>query len=181
MLIYLNRAQNYYKSSRLPNLFNFFSPHFSNTMFIQSFSLSLHCKKNKSTTNTVGRNKFSQREIDIIAKLLGRKMAGNRTQQKMVRHTLRTVFEFSIADFNVQGKAFGPSDLHDCIRRGCIHILDEATIEAMRLRHAEKKRHDETLIQAEAIADGEAVDWETVQREWNEYYAQHPDEAPLAE
>lgn len=124
----------------------------------------------------MGRNKFSQREIDIIAKLLGRKMAGNRTQQKMVRHTLRTVFEFNISDFNVQGKAFGPSDLHDAVRRGAIRVLDEATIETMRLRHAEKVQHEKTLVQAEAIADGEAIDWQAVQREWDEYYAQHPEE-----
>lgn len=133
----------------------------------------------------MGRNKFSQREIDIIAKLLGRKMAGNRTQQKMVRHTLRTVFEFNISDFNVQGKAFGPSDLHDAVRRGAIRILDEATIETMRLRHAEKVQHEKTLVQAEAIADGEAIDWQAVQREWDEYYAQHPEEGspcqPLVE
>ena len=56
----------------------------------------------------MGRKKFSQREIDIIRKLLGRKMAGNRSQQKMVRHTLRTVFEFNIADFNIQSKPLGP-------------------------------------------------------------------------
>lgn len=124
----------------------------------------------------MGRNKFSQREIDIIAKLLGRKMAGNRTQQKMVRHTLRTVFEFNISDFNVQGKAFGPSDLHDAVRRGAIRVLDEATIETMRLRHAEKVQHEKTLVQAEAIADGEVIDWQAVQREWDEYYAQHPEE-----
>ena len=108
----------------------------------------------------MGRNKFSQREIDIIRKLLGRKMAGNRAGQKMVRHTLRTVFEFNISDFNVQGKAFGPVDLDECVRRGRIHVLDEATIEAMKLRHAEKRRHEESLDQAEAIANGESVDWQ---------------------
>ena len=124
----------------------------------------------------MGRNKFSEREIKIIGKLLGRKMAGNRSQQKLVRHTLRTVFEFNIADFNVQGKAFGPEDLKSCVRRGVIHVLDEATIEQMKLRHAEKRQHDEALQQAEAIADGEIVDWQEVQRQWDEYYAQHPDE-----
>ena len=111
----------------------------------------------------MGRNKFSQREITIIGKLLGRKMAGNRNQQKLVRHTLRTVFEFNISDFNVQGKAFGPKELDDCIRRGVIHILDDATIETM-------KQRDEALQQAEAVADGEVVDWQEVQRQWNEYY-----------
>ena len=129
----------------------------------------------------MGRKKFSQREIDIIRKLLGRKMAGNRSQQKMVRHTLRTVFEFNIADFNIQGKAFGPSDFDECVRRGRIQVLDEATIEAMKARHAEKKMYEESLQQAEAIADGKAVDWQKILEEWNEYYANNPDEAPLSE
>ncbi len=123
----------------------------------------------------MGRNKFSQREIDIIRKLLGRKMAGNRAGQKMVRHTLRTVFEFNISDFNVQGKAFGPHDLDECVRRGRIHVLDDATIEAMRLRHAEKRLHDESLNQAEAIANGEIEDWQEVLKQWNEYYKDNPE------
>ena len=102
-------------------------------------------------------------------------MAGTRFQQKMVRHTLRTTFEFNIADFNVQGKAFGPEDLQNCIRRGAIQILDDATIEAMKLRHAEKKQRDEELRLAEAVASGDEVDWREVQRQWDEYYAQHPE------
>ena len=124
----------------------------------------------------MGRSKFSQREIDIIEKLLRRKMAGTRFQQKMVRHTLRTTFDFNIADFNVQGKAFGPDDLLECVRRGRIKILDEATIETMKLRHAEKRQRDEELRLAESVADGEEVDWQEVQRQWDEYYSQHPDE-----
>lgn len=123
----------------------------------------------------MGRNKFSHREIEIIKKLLGRKMAGNRNQQKMVRHTLRTVFEFNISDFNVQGKAFGPVELQECIRRGVIHVLDDATIAAMKERYAERKQRDEALRQAEAVADGEMVDWQEVQRQWDEYYSQHPE------
>ena len=118
----------------------------------------------------MGRNKFSEKEIKIIRKLLGQKMAGNRGQQKMVRHTLRTVFSFNIADFNVQGKAFGPADLDDCVKRGCIKILDEATIEAMKLRHIEKKQYETTLQQADAIADGQTENWEEVLKEWNAYY-----------
>ncbi|MBQ7946580.1 MAG: hypothetical protein IJ277_00235 [Bacteroidaceae bacterium] len=118
----------------------------------------------------MGRKKFSEREIKIIRKLLGSKMSGNRSQQKMVRHTLRTVFEFNISDFNIQGKAFGPADLDECVRRGRIQVLDEATIEAMKARYAEKKQRDEALRQAEAIADGEVVDWQQVLKEWNEYY-----------
>lgn len=123
----------------------------------------------------MGRKKFSQREIEIIRKLLGSKMRSNRAGQKMVRHTLRTVFEFNISDFNVQGKAFGPADLDECVRRGRIHILDDDTIEAMKLRHAEKKQYEETLNQAEAIADGEVVDWQKVLEEWNEYYKNNPE------
>lgn len=122
----------------------------------------------------MGRNKFSSREIGIIGKLLSRKMAGNRTQQKMVRHTLRTVFDFNISDFNVQGRAFGPDDLQECIRRKRILVLDDATIEAMKLRYTERKQREEAMRQAEAVADGEAVDWQEVQRQWDEYYAQHP-------
>ena len=118
----------------------------------------------------MGRKKFSEREIKIIRKLLSSKMSGNRSQQKMVRHTLRTVFEFNISDFNIQGKAFGPADLDECVRRGRIQVLDEATIEVMKARYAEKKQRDEALRQAEAIADGEVVDWQQVLKEWNEYY-----------
>ena len=106
----------------------------------------------------MGRNKFSEREITIIRKLLGRKMAGNRNQQKLIRHTLRTVFEFNISDFNIQGHAFGPKELEECIRHGVIHILDDATIETMKERYAERKLRDEALQQAEAVADGEVVD-----------------------
>ena len=118
----------------------------------------------------MGRKKFSEREIKIIRKLLGSKMSGNRSQQKMVRHTLRTVFEFNISDFNIQGKAFGPADLDECVRRGRIQVLDEATIEVMKARYAEKKQRDEALRQAEAVADGEVVDAQQVLKEWNEYY-----------
>ena len=123
----------------------------------------------------MGRNKFSQREIDIIRKLLGQKMSGNRNAQKMVRHTLRTVFEFNISDFNVPGKAFAPADLDECVRRRRIHILDDATIEEMKARHAEKRQYEETLNQAEAIANGEVVDWQKVLEEWNEYYGNKPE------
>ena len=119
----------------------------------------------------MGRKKFSQKEYDVIRKLLGSKLRGNRAQQKMVRHTLRTVFEFNISDFNIQGQAFGPADLDECLRRGRIHVLDDATIETMKERYAERKQRDEELRQAEAVADGEVVDWQEVQRQWDEYYS----------
>ena len=130
----------------------------------------------KKQNSQMGRKKFSQKEFDVIRKLLGSKMRANRAQQKIIRHTLRTVFEFNISDFNIQGQAFGPADLDECLRRGRIHVLDDATIEAMKLRHAEKKLHDEAVQQAEAIADGEAVDWQKVLEEWNEYYKNNPEQ-----
>ena len=124
----------------------------------------------------MGRKKFSEKEINIIRKLLGSKMTAKRGQQKMVRHTLRTVFEFNISDFNVPGKAFSPEDLDECVRRGRIQILDDATIEAMKQRHAEKKQRDAALQQAEAVANGEVVDWQKVLEEWNAYYGENSTE-----
>jgi hypothetical protein len=41
----------------------------------------------------------------------------------------------------------------------------------MKLRFAEKKQHEQAMEQAEAIADGENVDWQAVLKEWNEYYS----------
>jgi hypothetical protein len=40
----------------------------------------------------------------------------------------------------------------------------------MKARYAERKERDEALRQAEAVADGEIVDWQEVQRQWDEYY-----------
>ena len=55
----------------------------------------------------MGRNKFSQQEINEIGKLLRLKNAGNRLKQKLIRHDLRVDYEFNISDFNEPGKAFG--------------------------------------------------------------------------
>ena len=60
-------------------------------------------------------------------------MAGNRNQQKMVRHTLRTVFDFNISDFNVQGKAFGPED-----------YITREQMAAILYRYAQYKGYDTT-------------------------------------
>ncbi|MEE1310196.1 MAG: hypothetical protein UHJ41_08935, partial [Bacteroidaceae bacterium] len=57
--------------------------------------------------------------------------------------------------------------------RGTIQILDDATIESMKLRHAEKRQRDEELRLAEAVASGDEVDWREVQRQWDEYYAEN--------
>ena len=55
----------------------------------------------------MGRTKFSEKEIKEIGRLLRLKNAGNRAQQKHIRHDLRVGYEFNISDFNEQGKAFG--------------------------------------------------------------------------
>ena len=83
----------------------------------------------------------------------------------------------NISDFNVQGKAFGPDDLNECIRRGIIHVLDDATIATMKQRHEEKRQREEALQQAEAVANGDVVDWQEVQRQWDAYYGTQTQEA----
>ena len=115
----------------------------------------------------MGRNKFSQHEIDIIGKLLRRKNADTRFQQKMIRHQLRVNFEFNISDFNVQGKAFGAEELHEAITRGVIQILDDATIAAMKEKRARDKARDEAEREKQAIADG-ATDWREALKQWEE-------------
>ena len=118
----------------------------------------------------MGRNKYSQKEIDDIAKLLQRKIKSKRGQQSEIRHTLRVDYEFNISDFNVQGQAFGPNELQECIRRGRIVILDDATIESMKEKRARDKARDEAQQEQEAIAAGEQTDWRKAQEEWEEYY-----------
>lgn len=124
----------------------------------------------------MGRNKFSQSEINMIGKLLKRKASGTRFQQKMIRHTLRVDYEFNISDFGEQGKAFGYDELQAALQRGAIQILDDATIEAMKKKHAELRAKLEAQREAQAIESGEAVDWQQVQKEWDEYYGTNSDE-----
>ncbi len=109
----------------------------------------------------MGRNKYSAGEIKEIGKLLRLKNAGNRLQQKMIRHDLRVDYEFNISDFNEPGKAFGEEELQAAIKRGAIQILDDATID---------KARDEAERQKEAVASGEQTDWQEAMKEWNEYY-----------
>lgn len=116
----------------------------------------------------MGRTKFSQHEIDIIAMLLRRKEAGTRFQQKQIRHQLRVNFEFSIADFNEPGKSFGEPELRDAIKRGAIQILDDATIASMKEKRARDKERDEAVKEAEAIENG-ATDWKAAMKEWEDY------------
>lgn len=117
----------------------------------------------------MGRNKYSQHEIDIIGKLLKRKCAGTRFQQKEIRHQLRTNFEFNISDFNEQGKAFGYEELQAAIQRGAIQILDDATIAAMKEKRARDKERDAALREAESAAEGETTDWQSAMKEWEEW------------
>ena len=118
----------------------------------------------------MGRNKYSAGEIKEIGKLLRLKNAGNRLQQKMIRHDLRVNYEFNISDFNEPGKAFGEEELQDAIKRGAIQILDDATIEAMKAKRARDKARDEAERQKEAVASGEQTDWQEAMKEWNEFY-----------
>lgn len=117
----------------------------------------------------MGRNKFAQDEIKEIAKLLRLKNAGNRAKQKLVRHDLRTIYEFNIADFNEPGKDFGEEELQEAIRRGAIQILDDATIADMKAKRARDKARDEAVRVQEAIEAGEMTDWKVVAKEWEEW------------
>lgn len=114
----------------------------------------------------MGRTKFSQTEINAISKLLRLKNAGNRAKQKLIRHDLRTIYEFNISDFNEPGKAFGELELQAAIDRGAIEILDEATIEAMKAKRARDKARDEAQRQQAAIEQGEVTDWQESLRQW---------------
>lgn len=118
----------------------------------------------------MGRNKYSAGEIKEIGKLLRLKNAGNRLQQKLIRHDLRVKYEFNISDFNEPGKAFGEEELQAAVKRGAIQILDDATIEAMKAKRARDKARDEAERQKEAVASGKQTDWKEAMKEWNEYY-----------
>ena len=114
----------------------------------------------------MGRNKFSQQEINEIGKLLRLKNAGNRFKQKMIRHDLRVDYEFNISDFNEPGKAFGEEELQEAIRRGAIQILDEATIANMKAKRARDKARDEAEREQQALDNG-ATDWKEAMKEWD--------------
>ncbi len=117
----------------------------------------------------MGRDKFSQKEINEIGKLLRLKNASNRAKQKMIRHTLRTDYEFNISDFNEQGKAFGEAELQDAVKRGAIRILDDATIENMKAKRLRDKLNDQAEEEKRAIETGAQTDWQQAVKEWNEW------------
>jgi hypothetical protein len=119
----------------------------------------------------VGRNKYSQHEIDIIGMLLKKKCSGTRFQQKEIRHQLRVNFEFNISDFGEQGKAFGYEQLQEAIRRGAIKILDDATIADMKAKRERDKQKDLEAKKAQNEEMGIVEeDWQETLKQWNEYY-----------
>lgn len=123
----------------------------------------------------MGRNKFSQTEINEISRLLALKNAANRAGQKLIRHDLRTKYEFNISDFNEQGKAFGPEGLQQAIKRNAIIILDDATIAAMKEKRARDRARDEEKRRqemAEAPAN-EQTNWQEALKEWNAWEESH--------
>ncbi len=128
----------------------------------------------------MGRNKYAEGEIKAIAKLLRLTNAGNRAQQKEIRHQLRVNYEFNISDFNEQGKAFGEEELNEAIRRGAIQILDDATIADMKAKRARDKARDEALKQKEAVASGEQTSWQDAMKEWQQWEETQGSDAPKA-
>lgn len=123
----------------------------------------------------MGRNKYSQSEIDGIAKLLRLKNAANRARQKEIRHQLRTQYEFNISDFNEPGKAFGEKELLDAIQRRAILILDDRTIADMKAKRQRDRERDAAEREQEAIQTGEQTDWKEAMKQWEEWETKEMD------
>lgn len=114
----------------------------------------------------MGRNKYSEKEIREIGKLLRLKNAANRFGQKQIRHQLRVDYEFNISDFNEPGKAFGEEELMRAVERGAIVILDDATIAAMKEKRARDKARDEAKRQERAVEADEETSWQDAMKAW---------------
>lgn len=123
----------------------------------------------------MGRNKYSNSEINSIAKLLRLKNSANRAKQKEIRHKLRVEYEFNISDFNQPGKAFGEQELYDAVHRRAILILDDQTIADMKAKRQRDRERDEAARQQEAVASGEQTDWKEAMRQWEEWEAGETD------
>lgn len=119
----------------------------------------------------MGRNKYSDSEIQGIAKLLRLKNCANRAKQKDIRHKLRVEYEFNISDFNVPGRAFGEQELYDAIHRGAIRILDDQTIADMKAKRARDRECDEAARMQDAVAAGEQTDWQEAMKQWQDWEA----------
>lgn len=120
----------------------------------------------------MGRNKYSNKEIDGIAKLLRLKNSANRAKQKELRHKLRVEYEFNISDFNVPGRSFGEQELYDAINRSAIVILDDKTIADMKAKRQRDRERDEAIRQQEAVEAGEQTDWKEAMKQWEDWEAQ---------
>lgn len=119
----------------------------------------------------MGRNKYSDSEIQGIAKLLRLKNCANRAKQKEIRHKLRVEYEFNISDFNVPGRAFGEQELYDAIHRGAIRILDDQTIADMKAKRARDRERDKAARMQDAVAAGEQTDWQEAMKQWQDWEA----------
>lgn len=119
----------------------------------------------------MGRNKYSDSEIQGIAKLLRLKNCANRAKQKDIRHKLRVEYEFNISDFNVPGRAFGEQELYDAIHRGAIRILDDQTIADMKAKRARDRERDKAARMQDAVAAGEQTDWQEAMKQWQDWEA----------
>ena len=119
----------------------------------------------------MGRNKYSDSEIQGIAKLLRLKNCANRAKQKDIRHKLRVEYEFNISDFNVPGRAFGEQELYDTIHRGAIRILDDQTIADMKAKRARDRERDEAARMQDAVEAGEQTDWKEAMKQWQDLEA----------
>lgn len=119
----------------------------------------------------MGRNKYSDSEIQGIAKLLRLKNCANRAKQKEIRHKLRVEYEFNISDFNVPGRAFGEQELYDTIHRGAIRILDDQTIDDMKAKRARDRERDEAARMQDAVEAGEQTDWKEAMKQWQDWEA----------
>ena len=119
----------------------------------------------------MGRNKYSNKEINGIAKLLRLKNCANRAKQKEIRHKLRVEYEFNISDFNVPGRAFGEQELYDTIHRGAIRILDDQTIADMKAKRARDRERDEAARMQDAVEAGEQTDWKEAMKQWQDWEA----------
>lgn len=119
----------------------------------------------------MGRNKYSDSEIQGIAKLLRLKYCANRAKQKEIRHKLRVEYEFNISDFNVPGRAFGEQELYDTIHRGAIRILDDQTIADMKAKRARDRERDEAARMQDAVEAGEQTDWKEAMKQWQDWEA----------
>ena len=119
----------------------------------------------------MGRNKYSDSEIQGIAKLLRLKNCANRAKQKEIRHKQRVEYEFNISDFNVPGRAFGEQELYDAIHRGAIRILDDQTIADMKAKRARDRERDEAARMQDAVEAGEQTDWKEAMKQWQDWEA----------